>query len=596
MSAPIADYALIGDCHTGALVSRDGSIDWLCLPRFDSGACFAALLGTADHGRWQIRPAGKFRAARRYRGDTLILETDFETPDGTATVVDFMPPRTAEPTVVRTVVGSARATMPMRLELVIRPDYGSLIPWVRKLDGGIHAIVGPDGFQVTSDIELRGEDFKTIGDFAVAAGQSLSFVMTWFPSHEKPLPHIDPQKSLSETESWWRNWSERCQYRGQWRDAVMRSLITLKALTYAPTGGIVAALTTSLPEQLGGHRNWDYRCCWPRDSAFTLFVLAECGYEDEAMAWRDWLLRAVAGAPAQIQSVYGVAGEHRLEELELPWLPGYENSVPVRIGNGSRTVAARASTAKSCQQCIWQPAGGCRRMTTPGACNKALIEHLESIWQEPDDGIWEIRGGSRHFTHSKVLAWVAVDRAVKMVEDCGLDGPLEHWKTLRETIHDDVCRQGFNTELNSFVQTYGSQNVDASLLMLPLVGFLPADDARIRGTLKAVEDQLLDEGFVKRYDTGTGIDGLKAGEGKFLLCSFWLAENLMLQGRRDEALDLFQRLLDLRNDVGLLSEEYDPHAGRLLGNFPQAFSHVALINTARNLSVPAPASNQSPKG
>lgn len=595
MSAPIADYALIGDCHTGALVSRDGSIDWLCLPRFDSGACFASLLGSAEHGRWQIQPQGEFCTTRRYRGDTLILETEFETADGSATVIDFMPPRAARPNVVRTVVGrSGRVTM--RLELVVRPDYGSLIPWVRRYDSGIRAVVGPDGFQVASDVDLRGEDFKTLADFAVDGGQSVSFVLTWFPSHEEPPSHIDPQGSLVETEAWWRNWSGRCQYRGQWRDAVMRSLITLKAMTYAPTGGIVAALTTSLPEQLGGQRNWDYRCCWPRDSAFTLFALTECGYIDEAVAWRDWLLRAAAGDPAQIQSVYGVAGEHRLEELELSWLPGYEKSAPVRVGNSAFAQLQIDVYGELMSAMYLAAQRGLPQDDNAWRMQKVLIEHLESIWQQPDEGIWEIRGQRRHFTHSKVLAWVAVDRAVKMIERRGLDGPRDHWKNLRDVIHEDVCRRGFSAEKNCFVQFYGSRNVDASLLMLPLVGFLPPDDGRIIGTVDAVERELLDKGIVRRYDTATGVDGLKAGEGKFLLCSFWLAENLMLQGRRQEAVELHERLLGLCNDVGLLSEEYDPHAKLLLGNFPQALSHVALINSARNLSLALPESSHSPKG
>jgi GH15 family glucan-1,4-alpha-glucosidase len=592
MSARIEEYALIGDCHTGALVSREGSIDWLCLPRFDSGACFAALLGTAEHGRWQIRPTGESRTTRRYRGDTLILETDFETAEGAVTLIDFMPLRTVKPDVVRTVIGR-RGVVPMHLELVIRPDYGSLVPWVRKCDRGIRAVAGPDGFQVTSDVELQGENFKTVGNFTVAAGQTVSFVMTWLPSHGAPPAPVDPIKSLTETESWWQRWSQRCCFQGPFRAAVMRSLITLKALTYAPTGGIVAALTTSLPEQLGGKRNWDYRCCWPRDAAFTLSALLECGYEQEAAAWRDWLMRAVAGDPAQMQSVYGIAGEHRLEEFEIPWLPGYEDSAPVRIGNSAFGQLQIDVYGEIMAAMFLAHREGLPPDENAWRVQRVLLEHLETIWREPDEGIWEIRGKRRHFTHSKVLAWVAFDRAIKTIELCGLDGPIERWKHVRDTIHADVCEKAFDLELHTFVQFYGSKEVDANLLVLPLVGFLPPNDARILGTVQAIEQRLLDHGLLRRYNTQSGVDGLPSGEGRFLVCSFWLVDNLMLQGRHQEASALFQRLTSLCNDVGLLSEEYDPHLRRQLGNFPQAISHVALVNSARRLSAALSGSSQS---
>lgn len=584
MSTPIEDYALIGDCQTGALVSRGGSIDWLCLPRFDSGACFASLLGTPEHGRWLIRPAGEIRATRRrYRHDTLILETDFETTDGAVTLIDFMPPRSVEPDLVRTVVGR-KGRVPMYFELVIRPDYGSLIPWVRSVDDGLIAVAGPDGFHVRSDVPLHGENFKTVSDFTVSAGQTVSFVMDWFPSHRHPSPGIDPVKSLVATELWWRRWSRKCTYQGPWRGPTMRSLITLKALTYAPTGGIVAALTTSLPEQLGGVRNWDYRYCWPRDATFALYALLEAGYIDEARAWRDWLLRAVAGNPAQIQALYGVAGEHHLREFELPWLPGYENSAPVRVGNAAYNQLQLDVFGEVMGTMDLARAKGLHPDENAWRVQRVLMEHLEKIWTEPDEGIWEIRGARRHFTYSKVMAWVAADRAVRTIEQFGAEGPLDRWRAMRDTIHEEVCRLAYNAEMNSFVQSYGSKELDASLMMLPLVGFLPASDPRIRGTVEAIERHLLHDGFVLRYDTRSGVDGLPGSEGAFLLCSFWLVDNLALLGRLADAQALFERLLGLQNDVGLLAEEYDPRLGRMLGNFPQAFSHVALVNSARILS------------
>jgi GH15 family glucan-1,4-alpha-glucosidase len=584
MSARIEDYAMIGDCHTGALVSRDGSIDWLCLPRFDSGACFAALLGTPEHGRWLIRPHEEIVATRRqYRDDTLILETDFETPRGKATLVDFMPPRTVQPDLIRTVIGR-EGQVAMELELVIRTEYGSQIPWVRKLGNGITAVNGPDGFVVRSDVPLHGRNFRTVGKFTVSAGQAVSFAMTWFPSHHHPPPPIDAAHLLAATESWWRRWSAHCTDTGPWREAAIRSLITLKALTYAPTGGMVAALTTSLPEQLGESRNWDYRYCWPRDSAFTLVALLEGGFIAEARAFRDWLLRAIAGHPAQIQPIYGVGGEHWLSESELPWLPGYENSRPVRIGNEAYAQRQLDIYGEVMAAMYLARKKGVPPDDTAWRVEEALMKNLESIWREPDEGIWEIRNVRRHFTYSKMMAWVAADRAVKTIEEFGADGMLERWRTLRDTIHDDVCRNGFSESQNAFVQSYGSQELDASVLMMPLVGFLPPGDPRVRGTVEAIERNLMKDGFVQRYKTASHVDGLPVGEGIFLMCSFWLVDNLTLMGRLDEARALFNRLLDLRNDVGLLSEEYDPRNARLMGNFPQAFSHVALLKSARLLS------------
>ncbi len=585
MPLPIEDYALIGDCHTAALVGRDGSIDWLCLPRFDSGACFAALLGTEDHGRWLLAPAeGGACVRRRYRDDTLILESEYDTAEGAVTVVDCMPPRTRAPDLIRIVVGR-RGRVAMRMQLVIRFDYGSIVPWVRRLDGGIRAIAGPDALVMRSPVALRGENLTTVAEFTVAAGERVPFVLTWHASQDDPPPAIDADEVLGCTEQWWREWAARCHAEGAWHDAIVRSLITLKALTFAPTGGIVAAPTTSLPEQLGGVRNWDYRFCWLRDATFTLYALLVSGYREEASAWREWLLRAVAGKPSELQIMYGIAGERRLTELELPWLPGYQGAKPVRIGNAAS------------RQLQWDVYGEvvdtmyqCRRSGLDGdeagwRLERALLDYLESSWDQPDEGIWEVRGPRREFTHSKMMAWVAVDRAVKSVERFRLDGPVDRWRALRATIHDEVCRKGFDPQLNAFVQSYGSKLLDASLLMTPLVGFLPASDARVHGTVAAIERHLVRDGFVARYSTEESVDGLPPGEGAFLACTFWLADNLVLLHRRDEAVRIFERLLDLRNDVGLLSEEYDVGARRLVGNFPQAFSHVGLVNTARNLAL-----------
>jgi GH15 family glucan-1,4-alpha-glucosidase len=584
MPLRIEDYALIADCQTGALVGRDGSIDWLCLPRFDSGACFAALLGNPEHGRWIVAPACEVRAVRRcYREDTLVLETEFDTDHGTVTLIDCMPPRTRQLDLVRMVVGR-RGTVPMRMELIIRFDYGSIVPWVRRLDGGIWAVAGPDALRVQTPVPLRGENLTTVADFTVAEGERIPFALTWYPSHRAAPPRIDAEEGIRRTEAWWREWVGRCTYDGEWRDAVVRSLITLKAMTYAPTGGMVAAVTTSLPEQIGGVRNWDYRCCWLRDATFTLYALLTAGYEDEARAWREWLLRAVAGTPDQLQSMYGLAGERRLTELEIDWLPGYEGSSPVRIGNAAHrqfqldVFGELSDTAHVAYRAGLEPDANAWHV------RRAQLDHLESAWKEPDNGIWEMRGPRRHFTHSKVMAWVAVDRAVKAFERFGLDGPVERWRRLRAVIHEEVCRCGFDAALGSFVQYYGAEELDASLLMIPLVGFLPASDPRVHGTVAAIERQLTRDGFVTRYPASAARDGLPAGEAAFLLCTFWLADNFALLGRRDDARRVFERLLSIRNDVGLLAEQYDPAAQRLLGNFPQAFSHVALANTAYNLS------------
>jgi GH15 family glucan-1,4-alpha-glucosidase len=593
MPLPIEDYALIGDCQTAALVGRNGSIDWLCFPRFDSGACFAALLGTDENGRWLLAPAGQVRrTSRRYRDNTLILETEHETDDGAVRVVDFMPIRSGHPDLVRTVTG-LRGRVPMRTEIVIRFDYGSIIPWVRREDHGIVAIAGPEMLHLTSDVALHGENFKTVGEFAVAEGESVSFVLTWHPSHEAPPAPIDPAEGLRVTQAWWEEWASRCTYQGEWREAVLRSLITLKALTYAPTGGIVAAATTSLPEQLGGVRNWDYRCCWLRDATFTLYALLMNGYVDEARAFREWLLRAVAGKASQLQIMYGIAGERRLPELVLDWLPGYENSAPVRIGNAAHRQFQLDIFGEMADVVHVARSSGLQATADGWRIERELLEHLESVWDQPDEGIWEVRGPRRHFTHSKLMAWVAFDRALKDAQRYQLDGPSQRWRELRDRLHAEICTRGFDAAQGAFVQSYDSTDLDASLLMMPLVGFLPASDPRIRGTVEAIERGLMHDGFVKRYATSTGVDGLPAGEGTFPLCSFWLADNYALLGRHADARRLFERLLAIRNDVGLLSEEYDPALGRQLGNFPQAFSHVGLVNTARNLTThPAPAEHR----
>lgn len=580
MPSRIEDYALIGDCQTAALIARDGSMDWLCFPRFDSGACFAALLGTPENGRWLVTPAEEVRRVqRRYSDGTLVLETDFETDSGAVRLIDCMPPRSTAPDVVRIVEGR-RGQVPMRLELQIRFDYGHVIPWVRSMGNGIRATAGPDTLYLRSPVRLRGEGFKTVAEFTVSAGERVPFTLTWHPSHLSEPAAKEPEESLRETFDWWSDWSGRCVYKGDWHEAVLRSLITLKALTYSPTGGLVAAATTSLPEQIGGVRNWDYRYCWLRDATFTLHALMIGGYHDEARAWREWLVRAVAGKPSELQIMYGLAGERRLTELDLNWLPGYENSKPVRIGNAASNQHQLDVYGEIMDMLHLCRKAGLDADENAWRVQKALMDFLESDWRKPDDGIWEVRGPQRQFTHSKVMAWVAVDRALKSIQDFHLDGPLEKWRAVRQQIHDQVCEQGFDADLNSFVQFYGSKDFDASLLMIPLVGFLPADDPRMIGTVAAIQTRLTRDGFVQRYQTHPDIDGLPPGEGAFLACTFWLADNLALQGREREAREIFERLLSLRNDVGLLSEEYDPKLGRLVGNFPQAFSHLGLINTA----------------
>ena len=582
MALRIEDYAIIGNCQTAALVGRDGSVDWLCIPRFDSAACFAALLGTVEHGRWQVAPAVPVRAVRRhYRPGTLVLETEFETDEGVVVLTDCMPIETHA--LVRMVEGK-RGAVPMRVELVLRLDYGSRIPWVRRQPDGIRAIGGHDALRLWTPVALRGEDFRTLGDFTVAAGERVPFTLAWYHSHQPEPPARSPEGAIEETETWWRDWSERCQYEGDWEDPVVRSLITLKALTYAPTGGLVAAATTSLPEHLGGVRNWDYRYCWLRDATFALYALMTGGYMEEARAWREWLLRAVAGRPDHAQILYGVSGERLLPEWTLPWLPGYEGSAPVRIGNAASTQFQLDVYGEVVDTFHCARRSGLEPDDNAWRVERALVEYVESVWQEPDEGIWEVRGPRRAFTHSRVMAWVAVDRAVKAIEKFGLEGPGERWRKLRADIHEDVCRQGYDAGLGAFVQSYGAKLLDASLLMMPLVGFLPARDPRVVGTVEAIRRHLMTDGLVARYQTRPDVDGLPPGEGAFLACTFWLADNLALQGRQAEATELFERLLALRNDVGLLSEEYDPAARRLLGNFPQAMSHMSLINTARNLA------------
>lgn len=584
MASRIEDYALIGDCETAALVGKDGSIDWLCLPRFDSGACFAALLGTPDHGRWLLCPASEIRnVRRRYRDETLVLETEFETEAGSVSVVDCMPLRSGASDLVRLVEGK-RGQVPMRMELTIRFDYGSIIPWVQQTDTGLWAIAGPDALHLYTPIDLRGQGYSTVADFTVSEGQRVPFTLTWHPSYRTEPRKSETKEGIVKTEAWWREWSHRCTYKGPWRDAVVRSFITLKALTYRVTGGIVAAATSSLPENLGGVRNWDYRYCWLRDATFTLYALMAGGYTKEARDWREWLVRAVAGKPSEIQIMYGLAGERRLPEMNLEWLPGYEGAVPVRIGNAAAEQHQLDVYGEVMDALHLARGRGLKPDENAWHVQEALMDFLESDWQRPDEGIWEVRGSRQHFTHSKVMAWVAADRAIKAVERFKLSGPLEKWRRLRDKIHEEVCEKGFDPELNSFVQCYGSKNLDASLLMLPLVGFLPVDDPRMTGTVAAIEKHLKHNGFIRRYSTTTNVDGLPPGEGAFLVCTFWLADNMVLQGRYDEARDLFERLLSLRNDVGLLSEEYDPKTQRFVGNFPQAFSHVGLINTASNLA------------
>jgi len=583
----IEDYGLIGDLQTAALVGLDGSVDWLCLPRFDSAACFSALLGDEADGRWLLAPAGKVeRVERRYREDTLVHELDFHCAVGSVRVIDFMPPRGTEPDLVRIVEG-LEGSVQMRLDLAIRFGYGSIVPWVQRHEDGTRiAIAGPDALALHTPVAVHGEDLRTRAEFTVTAGERVPFVLTWYPSHEPVPPPIDAERSLEETCGFWREWLGCCTYSGRWDDAVKRSLVVLKALTYAPTGGIVAAPTTSLPEQIGGVRNWDYRYCWLRDATFALDALLETGFTDEAHAWREWLLRAVAGDPDDLQIMYGPAGERRLPEFEVPWLSGYEGSRPVRVGNGAST-QFQLDVYGEVLDVLHQVR---RRKIEPDdqswAIQRVMLANLERRWREPDEGIWEVRGPRRHFTHSKVMAWVAMDRSVKAVEEYGRDGPVERWRAVRDEIHAEVLERGWDDELGSFVQAYDTKRVDASLLTIPLFGFLPPEDPRVRGTLEAVRRELLVDGFVHRYRHDEGVeevDGLPPGEGAFFLCSFWFVDNLVLLGELDEAESMFERLLALRNELGLLSEEYDPRLRRLVGNFPQAFSHIGLVNTARLL-------------
>ncbi|MFJ9921351.1 glycoside hydrolase family 15 protein [Streptomyces rubiginosohelvolus] len=589
----IEDYALIGDMQTAALVCRDGTADWLCLPRFDSHAVFAGLLGTEEHGFWRLGPAraeGTEPASadrRRYRGDSLILESEWDTPRGTVRVTDFMPPRDGAPQLIRIVEGVS-GRVPMRSELRMRFSYGRVTPWVHKVDNRTVAVAGPDSVWLDTEAETYGQNLTTYSDFTVGPGDRVAFTISWQPSHHEPPALPEPENSLEATANFWREWVEQCTYHGPYREAVVRSLITLKALTYAPTGGIVAAPTTSLPEEIGGVRNWDYRYTWLRDAAITLSSLLRTGYREEARAWREWLLRAVAGDPENLQIMYGIAGERELGEAELDWLPGYENSTPVRVGNGAANQLQLDVYGEVTEALHLAHMTGLTRNDYAMGLQLKLIEYLEKHWEEPDEGIWEVRGPRRHFVHSKVMAWVAVDRTIKLVESGDVEGPLERWYELRDDIHRDVCERGYDKERNTFTQSYGSKELDASLLLIPQMGFLPPDDKRVIGTIEAIQRELsTEDGFILRYPTegeDAGVDGLEGDEGAFLACSFWMADDLAMIGRVDEARQLFEKLLSLRNDLGLLAEEWDSNLQRQVGNFPQAFSHVPLIDTALRLT------------
>jgi GH15 family glucan-1,4-alpha-glucosidase len=584
MSTPIEDYALIGDCRSAALVARDGSIDWLCWPRFDSDACFAALLGSRDHGRWLVAPRDKARITRQYRPNTLILETCFETADGAVVLVDFMPFHGERSEIVRLIHGT-RGRVRMHTELILRFGYGAVVPWVTRLESGVlRAIAGPDMVLLRTPVHLKGKNMTTVGEFTVMRGETIPLVLTYARSHRPVPPARDPTASLEATEKFWKDWTAKCRPAGEWSDAVRRSVITLKALTYAPTGGMVAAATTSLPEQIGGERNWDYRFCWLRDATLTLLGAMHAGYYEEAEAWREWLLRAVAGSPEQLQIMYGIGGERRLTEWTADWLPGYEKSAPVRIGNAAHTQLQLDMFGEIMDVHHQARRGGLMTNESGWDAQIKFLEYLARIWREPDQGIWEMRGPAQHFTYSKVMAWVAFDRTIKSAENFGLEGPLEEWRNLRDQICDDVCTRGYDKKLGTFVQAYGSDQLDASLLLLPNVGFLQVSDPRIAATIEAIERRLMRNGLVMRYSTEHVKDALPPGEGAFLACSFWLVDVYILQERLDEAETLFRRLIGLRNEVGLLSEEYDPSSKRLIGNFPQAFSHVALVNSAYNLT------------
>jgi GH15 family glucan-1,4-alpha-glucosidase len=583
----IEDHAFLSDTQTGALISREGCVNWLCFPRFDSGACFAALLGEPKNGHWLFKPKGTItRLRRKYRDDTLILETEIETGEGAIRLIDFMPPRGENPDIIRIVEG-IRGEVSVEMELIIRFDYGHIVPWVRKRHGGLEAVAGPDGLILRTPVKTVGKDLTTVANFSVKQGDRVPFVLTWFASHANPPKRVHAEHALRDTEEFWTKWSARCHRKTAWDKAVVRSLVMLKGLTYAPTGGIVAAATTSLPEEIGGVRNWDYRYCWLRDATFTLLSFMHLGYVNEARSWRQWLLRAIAGSASQMQIMYGVRGERRLEEYELDWLSGYEKSKPVRIGNAA-SGQFQLDVYGEVLDAMWQASLAGISMTDPEwHLIIELMAFLESHWREPDEGIWEMRSGRKHFTHSKMMAWVAFDRAIKLVENCNCkaQGKLASWKRIKEQIHAEVCTRGYSKRKKTFTQTYESDLLDASLLMMPLVGFLPPDDKRVRNTVEAIQRDLMRGGFVLRYQTeGKGVDGLSGSEGVFLPCSFWLVNCLYLTGREQEARELFERLLELRNDLGLLSEEYDPKEKRQLGNVPQAFTHVALVNSALILS------------
>jgi GH15 family glucan-1,4-alpha-glucosidase len=583
VNTQIEDYALLSDLQTAALVHREGSIDWCCFPRFDSDACFAALLGGREHGRWVVAPEAPAKASRRYRGGSLVLETEWETREGKVRVLDLMPPRRSAATIVRIVEGLS-GRVAVCSELAVRFGYGRVVPSLRRLEGSSVAMAGPDAVVLRTSVPTTSVNGAVVSAFEVGAGERVSFALSWFPSHTELPVCIDSGEALRVTEAFWREWSSRCSYDGPDRDAVLRSLVVLKGLTYRPTGGIVAAPTTSLPERPGGDRNWDYRYCWLRDATMTLLALIHAGYREEASEWRAWLVRSAAGDPDEIQIMYGVAGERRLPEWEVGWLPGFEGSRPVRVGNAAAAQEQLDVYGEVMDAMYQARRHGVGASLPAWELGRHAIGLLEQRWREPDEGIWEVRGGRRHFTHSKVMAWVAFDRGIKLCEEFGFEGPLERWRAIRDEIHAQVCREGWDDELGSFTQSYGSAQLDASLLLLPQVGFLPPEDPRIRGTLAAVERELSSDGFLLRYRSEQESDGLPAGEGTFLPCSFWLVDALALDGQHDHAVDLFERLLGVRNDLGLLAEEYDPHTGRMLGNFPQAFSHIAHVNSAITLA------------